>query len=573
MRLFFNKKSIYGTALIAVVLAGAIQGLATTAQADIASTITPSAIDELDTARLVLRVDGASQPVELDRSPLEKAFEVLGVSTSTHFQSINGEEQRHVEYHIDLRPKRVGLLDIPPLRIGGEWSRPLQLKVNALSEEIREAVSSLVFFEVELSPNPVRVQAQTVLTRQLLYTSGVQPYGNLPAAPQLADALVVVLENDKTSNVLRNGRSYRMHEQRYAIFPEKSGPLSIAKASIMSAVRLRTRNAGRRSAVPVSTPEIILEVLPIPAEYPATKPWLPATEVSISEAWQPENPSFRVGEPLLRTIQIKVLGNRGSSVPPLNLDLPAQSFKQYPEPTRFEDDHSPSHLHGIRREAHSIIPIYPGEAVLPGLSLTWWDTVNERVEEAVLPQRLVRILGEPPASAPALQSEPTGTAPNSTEVEEMGGADWALRDYTAWLLALCSVGLIGWAAASMVRRANRRAQARAPKDDPFSTKAVRRSWKAFERACRSQDVKSQRDAWLNHLSVLWRTSVADTLARVKNSPDAKKLLDRLNQAVYGSAPTLAISGDELLHSTRRLIDEAQEAGSEDLLELNKSDHK
>ena len=71
-----------------------------------------------------------------------------------------------------------------------------------------------------------------------------------------------------------------MIEQRFAIFPERSGDLTIPPATVTGSVRLP--DTGRRIGVDVSSDTLKITVLPIPAEYPRDAPWLPANDVEIA---------------------------------------------------------------------------------------------------------------------------------------------------------------------------------------------------------------------------------------------------------------------------------------------------
>ena len=537
--------------LLAVVLAG-------NANAAITATLDRQAIDELSTVQLTLLAEGASQAEELDVSPLEGAFEVLGTNTTTQFRSVNGQISQWVEYQITLRPKRSGWLDIPPLSLGAQQSPPLRLQVIPLDAGVRDAIEAMIFFESEASPNPVRVQAQTILTRSLFYANGVQIYSDLPAAPEIPGALVIPLGENRSATAIRQGRPYGVLEQRYAVFPEQKGRLRIPEISVMSSVRLPGPAGGRRSGIRVSTPEIQIEVLPIPPSYPADQPWLPAEAVSITEAWQPADPRFQVGEPVQRTIRVNVVGNTGSAVPPLNLNLSERFFKQYPEPVRLDDGNSGLDAQGSRQETHSIIPVYPGEATLPPLKLTWWDSVNERVQEAVLPGRTLRITGEAPADQgfedeasvqEPQRSEPANAAnAQPTPHPEADTPSSGNATYPVWLLALTVAGFLGWMATWLLMRHRRR-----PVLAPAPPDATATAWKALSQACKADRMEAMRNAWLKYLSAHWQLSAASTLARVRRTPKARELLERLNRALYASNPSGEISGQELLSATRALV--------------------
>ena len=532
---------------------------ASPANATITATLDRQAIDELSTVQLTLRAQGTNQAEELDVSPLEDAFEVLGTNTTSQFRSVNGQISQWAEYQISLRPKRDGWLDIPPLSLGGQQSPPLRLQVIPLDANVRDAIGAMVFFEAEASPNPVRVQAQTILTRRLFYANGVQVYSDLPAAPEISGALVVPLGENRTNTAVRQGRPYGVLEQRYAIFPEQKGHLRIPEISVMSSVRLPGPAGGRRSGIRVSTPEILIEVLPIPANYPADQPWLPAEDLSISEAWQPADPLFHVGEPVQRTITVNVVGNTGSSVPPLNLNLPEAFFKQYPEPVRLDDGNASLVAQGSRQETHAIIPILPGETALPPLSLTWWDSVNQRLREAVLPGRTLRITGDAPADPAAAQEPPSGEPANAADAPPAPSPQAKVASstdaaYPVWLLALTAAGFLGWAGTWLLMRRRRK-----PVGVPARPDAAATAWKALNQACKGGQTEAMRNAWLDYLSAHWQLPAAKTLSRIRRTPKTREWLERLNRALYASEPSGQISGQELLEATRALVKSDQAA--------------
>lgn len=537
--------------------------------AKVTATVEPPVVDELESARLVLRVEGAGDGGSLDTGPLEAAFEVLNQSTQSQISIVNGQVQSWVEHHLELRPKQTGVLEIPPLAVGGERSPALRLRVNALSAAARNAIDRMVFFEVEVAPNPVRVQAQTLLVRRLFYAPGVQVYSDLPGAPEVADAVVIPLGDSNAANQVRNGQSYGLFEQRYALFPEKSGALRIPGASVVSSAPLAGRG-GRRSGIRVQAAETTVAVLPAPAAYPPDQPWLAAAEVSILEAWEPPAPAFKVGEPLRRVITVNAVGNTSSAIPPLAPGLPEAFFKQYPEPERSEDTESSTGVLGVRRQAYSIIPTQPGASTLPALALTWWDSANEQVRRAVLPARPVNIVGAPPAPAeapsPALRPQPAEaeTAPAAAQAQSTGPT---LGGQPPWAWVLAALGFIGWAATWVALRRKRPASPD-QRSAAAEKAALGQARKALAKACKEGNCEAMRSAWLACLSAFWGTSAADTLVRVKGDAEAKEMLNRLNATLYADAQAAPINGQALLRLTSKLLKDDEDEQAAPLPELH-----
>ncbi len=526
--------------------------------------VDPPVVDEMESVRLTLRVDGASQTERLDLGALGRDFEVLGTNTSSQFQSVNGRVQSWVEYQVNLRPKRTGTLEIPALTIAGQSSSPLRVTVRPLAPEVRRAIDRMVFFEVDVSPNPVYVQAQALLTRRLYYASGVQIYSDLPGVPDIPNAVVVPVGETRSTTDARPEGRYGVLEQRYAIFPEQSGPLFIPEISVTSSVQLQSRGQTRRSGIRVSTPELRLDVLPVPAAYPADQPWLPARQVAIRDLWQPATLAFDLGEPVRRKLTIEVTGNTGSAIPPLAPGLPEAYFKQYPEPVQIAENAPAGDVLGTRVQDYSIVPVAPGAVPLPELRLTWWDTANERVRIATADTGQAHITGNPPPAQTPRSRDPV-TANERPAAETTTAANPAGTPYPLRLLALTAVvfAFAGWATTwlAMRRRGTK------PNTEP-SRRSAAPSWNALVAACRQGDAKSMRDAWLRHLGARWQTAPDRTVATIRQHEDGQRLLDRLNRGLYSTHTAETVDGRELIAVTRTLLKPTRQRAKHPLPDLH-----
>ncbi len=415
----------------------------------------PRNLDEMESLRLTLRIDGISDIGKPDTSPLNQDFEILTSNTTSQYRSINGKVESWVELQLMLRPKRSGKLTIPALTIGSDTSQPIRIQVNPLDPNIKQAIDDMVFFETELQPNPVYVQSETVLTRRLFYSTsgGVQMYSEMPGAPDIADAVVLPLGQTRAYSTQRDGINYGVVEQRFAIIPERSGQLDIPTVSITSSIRLMKNGRVRRSGVQVTSEPVSLEVLPIPAEYPADQPWLAATNLRIVELWAPNPPVFNVGEPITRHIEARVTGNVASAIPPLTGSSQNDAngaFRQYPEPPELKDATTAASVEGSRSERVSLLPTTPGDADIPGVSVTWWDVKEQKVQVTNLPAQRVRVTGTAPAvdpNAKPLEETDTQTPPAvaapTLDVAPAPEAPWA--KILIWSVSACSfLLLLGW---------------------------------------------------------------------------------------------------------------------------------
>jgi hypothetical protein len=515
--------------------------------AAIQTSVEPRLIDEMDTIRLTLRSGGQSRADGLDLSPLDEDFEVLGTNTQSQYRSVNGRIDSWVEHQIDLRPRRTGELLVPSIAIAGEQSEAIRIVVRPMDPGVRRAIDRMVFFETELSRNPVYVQAETVFTRRLYYSSGVQIYSDLPGAPEVPDAVVVPIGETRSSSTLLGGQRYGIVEQQFAIFPERSGTLVIPETSITSSVRMQTGGRYRRSGIRVSTEAIQLEVLPIPAAYPQHEPWLPATDVQVTDAWSPSAAEIAVGDPVERRFTLIVTGNTGSAIPPIDATFPEVRLKSYPQSPVIQDDTRGSSVVGTRQEVYALIAVAGGEVAFPAVEVTWWDTATERVRTSRLDDRTVRIAG----AWPSLPREPLtdggGTDTSAAEAEQAPAAGSELERgfelnplHVAGVLVACLLLTGLWALANRVRPG--RAEA---------GPTPRQAWASLRRSCTSQQPEVLRAALLRYLQARFGPSGLDHLLA---HPQGREVWQRLNESLYSPEPGARLTGEDVINAaalTRR----------------------
>lgn len=364
--------------------------------AELATKLSRTNIDELESVQLTIRVSGTRSVEELDLSELEASFQITNTNTSSQYQYINGNEQSWVDYQITLKPKMPGELVVPSLKIGDQRSAPISLTVRPISQSLRNEINELVFFEVETSKNRIYVQEQLVFTRRLVYSNGVQLYNEIPGSPQIDNALVLTLGETKSGTAQRNGKKYGIVEQTFAIFPEKSGILEIPPINITASVRLIERGRVTRKGVRVGTPKINIDVNPVPAEYPKNQPWLPAHAVILSQIFSPEKTNqLNVGDSIERRLQVRIDGNTGSILPSLSSQLPKDFFREYPLNPTLEDDTSGNSVTGFRNEISTIVPLQPGNFPVGQEQITWWDTISDEVRISKLDYTRLSVAGLP----------------------------------------------------------------------------------------------------------------------------------------------------------------------------------
>jgi hypothetical protein len=430
------RRTALGVAVL-VGLAMALTGMP--AWSSLRATLESSTIHEHETVRLTVRVLGDGGPMgEPDFSALEQDFEILSTRTSSEFSSIGGRIQSWTAWIMTLQPKRTGRIQIPAFSLGGHHSEPIELTVSPLDHRTRSFIDDQLFFETELSSREVYVQAQLLLTRTLYYAEGVQLFGELPREPEIPFAMVQPLGEAEVARTTRNGQRYRVIEQRYAIFPERSGQLVIPSVSIGgSAVLPRTEGfSGRRAAVDARSEELRIAVLPVPRDYPAGVPWFPAAEVELLESWDREPPTLDVGQPITRALIVRAEQAMASMVPPLRVDYPAP-LRQYAERPDLHESASRNGVVGTRVQSGSVVGQAPGTVEVPAVQLTWFDTRTRSIRQASVPARTLDVRGAAASAQGPRGADPRGTAAvDPVIVMPRGPSGYGLLLFLASLAAL-----------------------------------------------------------------------------------------------------------------------------------------
>ncbi len=533
--------------------------LAAFSHAAIVTSLEPRLVEEMDTVRLTLRATGRTNVETLDLSPLEADFEVLANNTQSQYRSVNGRVEAWVQYQISLRPRRTGELVVPSIAIGDERSEAVQLIVRAMDPRVKQTIERMVFFESELSTNPVYVQAETVLKRRLYYSNSVQIYSDLPGLPEIPNAVVIPLGSTESYSTVLNGQRYGVLEQQFAIFPEQSGIVVIPEISITSSVRLHSDGRVRRWGIRISTDEERLKVLPIPAEYPRNQTWLPAMDVRIDETWSPGQTSFTLGEPVHRSVSVTAIGNTGSAIPPLGIEFSEEHFKWYPQAPNLDDDKKGQHIIGNRIEDYSLIPIKPGPVPLAEVAVTWWDTTTRQVRVAKLPRRMLAITGSVVPREPEPTDAESSFAPQVSDPATEAAAPSVLTWSISQTLLLGLAALIGAAAALLTGiRMRRRGQdnlagdTRTPSAQVSSKPSPGSAWSSLKRACRSEDLPAIRSALVAFIEAHCGDSPGNALSHFVAIDDNAAVWRRLSEALYGQAGSVTISGSEVLRAAARL---------------------
>lgn len=489
-----------------------------------------------------------------DFSPLQANFEVLNQSQSSQMSIVNGRATRHISWQLQVMAKKTGTLDIPSIAFGQDASRPFAVTVTHGAVTGKQGGEANIMLEAEAEPKNPYVQAQVILTLRVL--SRVAFTGDL-GQPEVSDAVVEKLDEDREYVTLREGVQFKVNERRFVLFPQKSGRLTIPSVNL-------TAQVGGSSFGPFYRPStrqqrlhsdpIDLEVRPIPAQFTGQH-WLPATNVELTEQWQPASLKVPGGEPVTRTLMIKAEGAGVGQLPEMNsMDLPVADIRQYPDQPVSRESRTESGLVSQREQKTALIATRGGRYTLPAMEVPWWNTVTDQMEVARLPAHeltVSAVAGE--AAAPAASpAAPASVAPDATDQALVTtGPPNANSDRWFWLALLCVLGWLLTGLAWWRSRVSSENTGSLPRENP-AAESERQLIRALENACKANDPKAVRHAFDRWAESRWPDLPAGN-RHLQWSGALKGKLDELNRSVFSAEDGLAWNGAEFLKAFKAFV--------------------
>jgi hypothetical protein len=526
-----------------------------------------------ETVRLTLAHDGQtnSRP---DLAPLKQDFDIVGSSTSSQVQIVNGKVSSTTQLELSLSPKHGGPLTIPAITWDSDRSQPLTLNVAASGGANKSGANtapSRVSVETEVDQKTPYVQAAVHVTVRV-YAAVPLSHADLDFGDSDA-ALVRQVGSDAVSNVEKNGMSYQVVTRQYLVFPQHSGQVSIPGPILSGSVPDRSRALGLSdpfSGVFANSPfagmlgtarpirihadPIVLNVQPRPATA-NTSYWLPARNVSLQAHWNPASLEAHVGDPITVDLKLQADGLTAAQLPDLSALLSVPSgLKAYPDQPNLKDTTQGADIIGSRDQSVALIADQPGRFTIPELHLSWWDTRANQAREVTLPAQTLAVQPAPgaaPISAQAQQpagasqtapSTPSGAAPSANGTKQPQPASPTPGDERPWKWISLGFGLL-WlvtlAAWLVTRKRRSPPSASVSPDAALATANASQARAAFQEACRANDAPAARRNLLLWANAKWqgpRIQGLSALAKLLENPEITRLLHALDGACYAQDP-------------------------------------
>jgi hypothetical protein len=499
---------------------------------------------EGETVDLMLRYSGGQPQAAPDLSVLEGDFEILGTQQGHRTTIVNGHRESSADWVVTLLPRTTGELTVPAIRAGDVSSAPVRLEVLERDVSATRGDSPDLFVEVEVEDDSPYVQGQVRYTVRVHDAVGILD-GSL-TEPEADELRVEPLGEDRTYDTSIDGRPYRVYERQYALFPQTSGsmvvPPVVLEAVVAESGRGRSSsfggsffddawsdfggfgsslfdrimNPGR--TVRVRSNAVTLDVRPRPEG--ADDGWfLPARDVELIEAWDPEPPTFRVGEAVTRTVALRALGAASEQLP--EFDIPAApEVRQYSDGAADRTVSTEAGVVSILQRSVAIVPTTAGAVTLPAVEVQWWDVEADEARVATLPARTIEVLapdgsspvdvaavpsGPPSEPKPSASPAPAPAVRESTMDAFMAPGLFGAKVPAGWSWVIVATALAVIAAIAIVATRRSRERQTASGDDAPTDRDDRiGTWKnELRKACSADDPVAARDALMGWARVRW----------------------------------------------------------------------
>lgn len=529
-----------------IILIGLFYLFCASIYADVHVQLDPSQISIDDSFNLVITQDSLQNGVIPDLTPLQKNFVILGTERRMNYSIINGQAQSSSEWTVTLKPNKEGKLTIPAIKIGNESTQPTVIEVTASTTAHKTSQSNSdntpnqnLYLTAEINKNNPYVNQQ-ITYKVTLYNSKQLLNANYQG-PQVENALLFPLGEEKRYQIQKNDVTYLVEEQNYAIFPQKSGPLKI-KSPVFSAL-VYDFNPERVTA---QDKTIKINVQPIPKEY-SGKIWLPAKKVKLMEEYENSNQKIEQGNTLVRTVILEGVGIPAQLLPSLNFAEP-DGINVYPEKTKNKNRITFGELVGRTEIKVTYLFNKAGKITIPELKLPWFNTESGKEEITTLPAKTFEVTpavnAAPSVNASTLQAIKSENKTQSSH--EMKESPTTVKWDWAWAVAalfaagwIITLFLWGW-------------QKRSKHSGKTSYKTALND---LRQACIQSNPQRTRDALICWARLYWPDASILNLTditRLATDSSFKKQVQILSQVLYKNKERILWRGDELWRSVQHM---------------------
>ena len=511
--------------------------------ASVSLTINPPAVRLGESFHLILTNDEPQSGGIPNLVPLQENFTVIGTQRSMLYSIVNGQTKAESQWIIILTAKKTGVLTIPPIEVGPQQTMAGSIEVTGdqittSDDNQGDTPQAEVMLKTEVSVQKPFINQQVIYTVKLYNSQRLLEADYKP--PSVEDALLVPLGDGRRYQTTLGSRGYMVEEQQYAVFPQKSGDLTIVAPSFRALV---LDSVPRRINAQANATH--LQVQPKPASYSGLS-WLPATQVALTERYDQTNTMMKQGDTLVRTVTLQAAGVPAQLLPPFTVTS-GPEFNAYTEKPTLKNTAKQQELVGRADVKVTYLLNKAGKITLPAYHVAWFNTLTGKEELASLPERTLEVEA---VQGAAVKIKPTLTAQAMKKTLAMPSIpSRSMGTFIAWVgRILGGVILLALVVALSWWLIQRRSLGRRHR--------MRIALKQLHSACTANHPQQARDALLAWGRLRWpRDELLNLyhLTRLAHDSSLKKQLSLLSQALYSPDRAIQWQGDALWRSVRSYL--------------------
>lgn len=503
----------------------------TIARAELSASVNNTEVFDGDVITLTVTLSNQDANGDLDISPLRQHFTVLGQKQSRNVSIINGQRNEETRWIINILPNGGSSALIPPLSLGKHKTKPISITIKPAPKNQSVPTTDSVFINSKIDRDQVYVGGQVILTVSVTHRGNL--IGASLSEPDITGATVEKVHEASFQRQINN-TPVIVIEQRYAIFPEQAGDLTIAPQLLQAELNI----GGQRGLFGLSnsqtvhrrTDAIIFRALAIP-DYARSKDAITANGLDIQQAWSSDPNKLQVGDSITRTLTITANGAKAAQIPPVWSDNIA-TVKQYRDQPKLDDATSINGVQGSRTESIAYVLTAPGVFEIAAVSLHWLDAQSGKVQSVSLPSTQLRVAAAPSAATQSgldsISQTPSSGAQNTGEVLPAKGTPTAFHQ-NVWFWLSCLQGILWlFTVVYLLNKQGPKAVAKTPTAPDQSIQ-----FKQLISACKRNDAATA----LNLFNV-WGRQLADGLVsnadicNMLNNAEISKSIQRAEKVLY-----------------------------------------
>lgn len=396
----------------------------------------------------------SSDDLKVDLKPLAQNFFIESrmqfFETGMRLTSGQTKGQAHRVHllKLQLRPKRIGELTVPALKIDGTWTEPMTIKVIESDKKDADLAKKLtdesLWVEVTIDPKNFYIHSEVLCKVRVFLDDHITWRGLQIDKPEVAGTWSEVGKVKEYTKQFKE-RTYQVLEKTYLLRLTESGEITIPAFQI-TAVAYSTDihdmtglffQPQHKHYHAQSKPQV-LSVKPKP-ETIAMDRWFPAEQLSIKQEWAKPLTEAKVNEPIMRTITLEAKGLSAEYLPEVVADS-QPAIKVYVDKPELKN-YFTEELQSKKVIQISYLPTQRGEIKLPAVDVAWWNTTTEQIERATLPSLSMHVT----AGASGYQNrEAFIHAPASIEHSYHYWMWGALGAVGLWILTIMMAVWIWW---------------------------------------------------------------------------------------------------------------------------------